>query len=724
MERITRPDFGRLRRDEKLLNQVSETLESVLLSEKKQEERIFAAIYLLKQVQSVRMLDGIPTTSLSASKAGIRVGALVDAGLTDLGKLSRTKDYELTRIDGIGERQAENIRRLVRTFVDNYAKTAVITIDPEDTESGTPDLLQAMDRYLATEAIMRSLKRSDTAFKELSAKVLPEIRIRGNVRWLFSDREEKLGTAKAAAELSEFLLSDTFSDTMLSLKEFRTAIERTKEEAKENFLRHSADFYALLEKFGENLVAGEKVYNSLPEKLAAEIEKEETDLSGLNANLRGYQTFGVKYVLHQKKVLLGDEMGLGKTIQALAVMCHLEKGKADGEHAHFLVVCPASVLINWCREIRGKSELPVSLLHGAELEEAFAEWQREGGAAVTSYEMMKRIIDRIDNHMSLDLLVIDEAHYIKNPDAQRTQVLRRITDEAEHILMMSGTPLENKVDEMCSLIEYVQPELAKTARKIALAGNTSSFRETIAPAYLRRVRADVLKELPPICQEDQWLQASAADLDCYRQQVKAGNFMQMRRISFLEPGSETSVTGSAKLERLLQLTEQAKEGGRKIVVFSYFRETIDLVQKALGRDCAGTITGSTQPAVRQELVDRFTDSSEHVLVCQITAGGVGLNIQAASMVIFCEPQIKPSLEMQALSRVYRMGQINPVTVYHLLCAGTVDEAVYDILAGKQAIFEQYAEDSVMADAADGIIDNKWIAEYVRKEHERLLPAII
>ena len=166
------------------------------------------------------------------------------------------------------------------------------------------------------------------------------------------------------------------------------------------------------------------------------------------------------------------------------------------------------------------------------------------------------------------------------------------------------------------------------------------------------------------------------------------------------------------------------EEERKVIVFSYFRETIRKVKAFLGDIVLGTITGSTPVEERQLLIDRFTDvPGGAVLICQVQAGGTGLNIQAAGTVIFCEPQIKPSLTWQALSRVYRMGQVQNVLVYHLLCENTVDEAVMGILARKEAEFELFAQESAIADAADGIADKEWIRKLVEEERRKYLPVV-
>jgi len=286
---------------------------------------------------------------------------------------------------------------------------------------------------------------------------------------------------------------------------------------------------------------------------------------------------------------------------------------------------------------------------------------------------------------------------------------------------MTGTPLENRVDEMCELIGFVRPDLKEEVRTNAGLRNVPEFRQMLAPVYLRRLREDVLKELPPMTEQEEWCAMTEADTAAYLKEVSAGNFMGMRRVSFLQEDP----AGSGKARRLSELCEMLWEEGRKAVVYSYFRETVRKVSALLGDRSAGVITGSTPAAERQLIIDRFSDAEEgSILVCQIQAGGTGLNIQAASVVIFCEPQIKPSLTKQALSRVYRMGQVHNVLVCHLLSLDSVDEAVRNILKEKQGEFDLFAEESVIADAADNLADSEWIRKVVEQEKQKYLPAVI
>ena len=286
---------------------------------------------------------------------------------------------------------------------------------------------------------------------------------------------------------------------------------------------------------------------------------------------------------------------------------------------------------------------------------------------------------------------------------------------------MTGTPLENKVREMCELIGFVRPDMVKSVRTYAGMRQLPAFREMLAPVYLRRQRDMVLDELPPLTIEEEWCEMTAEDAAAYSVEAIGGNFMGMRRVSFLQDDLRTS----SKAQRLIELCEQAVEGREKVIIYSYFRETIRKVCDFLGSMVIGSITGSTPAEERQDLIDKFSQVQDGaVLVCQVQAGGTGLNIQAAGIVIFCEPQIKPSLTWQAISRVYRMGQVQNVLVYHLLCDNTVDEAMQEILAVKEEEFDMFAHDSAIADAADGLADKEWIRQIVEREKQKYLPAVV
>ena len=790
-----RPDFNQIK---KLIGRLK-TLESdfagIFEEEPAQREALQGICRQIARTQAVDALAAISVGELKNSRAGIRTAALEQAGFHNLLDLYRAPDYVLQAVDGIGEKQVDSIRVILDEFLNRLAERERIrlTVEMSDGESAgkagsaggestgkagsaggkgadrSPsaaggnsgeekaqlgrELISRLSVYRHADMIRRDAQPIREQLPEEVRQVTEVVKIRSRLGWLFSGRAKRERTVLAAGGLVDFFRSSLYHRAEAFVQMYQEALTMPAAAAREDFEKNSAAFYALLEKLTGTQTRQEMVYSSIPAQLAAKIEDHPLDLSSFKGNLRAYQDFGARYILEQKKVLLGDEMGLGKTIQAIAAMAHLY---TENPRSRFLIVCPASVLINWCREIGKFSHVTPHLLHGAHKKETFAAWKEKGGAAVTNYENMDWVAKEINERMHLDLLVIDEAHYIKNPRALRTKRIRTLEDESERILLMTGTPLENHVDEMCELIGFVKPELAGEIRRIAGLRQVPAFREMLASAYLRRRREDVLEELPPLTIENEWCAMTQQDREAYAPTVMDRSFVSMRRVSFLQEDPHTS----SKALRLKELCEQACSEGRKVVIYSYFRETIRRVVEMLGEGrttpagsrestepekgdftadsiarekltgaenvhiLAGEITGSTPVEERQAVIDRFSDAAGgSVLVCQIQAGGTGLNIQAASVVIFCEPQIKPSLTRQALSRVYRMGQVRSVLVFQLLCEDTIDEAVMRILDTKQMEFDLFAEESVLADAADDLADREWIRSVIEEERRKYLPAI-
>ncbi|MEU1126923.1 DEAD/DEAH box helicase, partial [Streptomyces sp. NPDC005899] len=466
-------------------------------------------------------------------------------------------------------------------------------------------------------------------------------------------------------------------------------------EAWVDFELRPAEYYGLLAELSSAEPDRDAAEGFLPADIADRVRGLRLDDTHLRVSLRGYQSFGARFALAQKRVILGDEMGLGKTVQAVAALAHLA---ARGE-SHFLVVCPASVLINWGREIRARSTLRAVPVHGAGRREAFEEWREAGGVAVATFDALHGLPDGPGCGVRPGMVVVDEAHFVKNPATRRARAVAGWTGHTDRALFLTGTPMENRVEEFRSLVRQLRPELDRAVTATHGAAGSQAFRRAVAPAYLRRNQDDVLGELPALVTADEWLEFSAADLEVYREAVGAGHFMRMRRAAYARPAT------SAKLNRLRELVAEAEVNGAKVVVFSYFRDVLETVRDALGHQVSVPLSGSVPAARRQEVVDAFAAADGHaVLLAQIQAGGTGLNIQAASVVVLCEPQIKPTTERQAVARVHRMGQIRPVHVHRLLAADSVDQRLLDILARKDRLFDAYARRSEVAEATPDAVD--------------------
>ena len=662
----------------------------------------------------VNVLKTVPVEELNHEKNGIRVKALRDSGFSNMADLLGASIYQIHSVYGISEDAAYTIKRIVRQFAENAQKETKIKLSADNKTREATNLVRVIFEYRKMLATVSEIDR----FEEKSNRdISPHIKcleaVKNGAPWLFFSNEQKAKTVQSWQYLKARIEGDYTQEVHRLSSLIGKAGSSSDRDAWADFSENSIVYFNILEEIMPGFLGNDDKLYGLPEELAREIQEECFFPDGLNCELRRYQEWGVKYILHQEKVLLGDEMGLGKTIQAIATMVSLRNTGAT----HFVVVCPASVLPNWCKEIAEKSKLRVTMVHGAGRKAALQSWIKTGGVAVTTYETTNFF--KFENEYQFELLVVDEAHYIKNAGARRSENVRSLSSHANRLLLMTGTALENKVDEMISLIQVCRPEIASRIRNIAFMSTAPQFREKIAPVYYRRKREDVLTELPDLIESKEWCMLSPEEETIYERTVLNKNYMAIRRLSW----NVGDLKKSSKATRMLELIEEATEDGRKILVFSFFLETLRDVCAFLGDRCLNPINGSVSPQRRQEIIDEFEKAPAGTVLCaQIQSGGTGLNIQAASVVIICEPQLKPSIESQAISRAYRMGQARNVLVYRLLCTNTTDEKIMGLLEEKQAVFDAFADRSVAAIAAEGKeaeIDEKTFGKIIEEEIDRI-----
>ena len=653
-------------------------------------------------------LEAMDVELLAQGKQGVRVANLRSAGIHNLYQLSEMSVPRLEALEGIGQQGAMKIHNLAQQIVDNTRKKLSVRIrvdDPKDADNKLIKALYVLLQHDAQRKLFSGLY--DQNHKPLMKELEAAKPATGSIRWLFSGSAQKTAALEAVRSI-EARITSAFGDQRL-LDAYQSASKADDTECRAHFRENAAAYYAALGQYCKHLNTEELPDTGLSKELLEAIEAQQIDLKYLNATLRDYQTFGVKYAIHQKRTLLGDEMGLGKTFQAMATMAAL---KAAGKH-HFMVVCPASVLINWQRELTKHTQLEVTKIHGAD-EAALLHWRENGDVAVTTFESISRF--DLPEKFKFDMLVVDEAHYVKNPDAQRTVAMQKLLAKTEGVLYMSGTPLVNRVDEMCFLVNCLQPEIAQKLEGVKNISTAEQFRQELAPVYLRRVRADVLKELPDLIEKQQWCELTNKEWTVYKEAVASGNLMAIRQVSW----QMDSMEDSSKAKRLMEICNNAKEEGRKIIVFSFFRNTLEKVRQLLGDRCMDIISGDISPARRQEIVDEFNAAQPGaVLISQVQAGGTGLNIQSASVIVFCEPQLTPAIESQAVSRAYRMGQTRDVLVHRLLADDTIDERMLEILSGKQQEFDSFADDSVVGEGQLKSAEGSWVTKMVQQEQQRL-----
>ena len=279
---------------------------------------------------------------------------------------------------------------------------------------------------------------------------------------------------------------------------------------------------------------------------------------------------------------------------------------------------------------------------------------------------------------------------------------------------MPKTPLTGSNEVMAARISTprktgeasILPRPAVVQPSPQLAGSMSAtgdlvlgrqkFQEAVAPVYLRRNQEDVLSELPERIDKEEWVQLHSEEHAAYREAVLARDIMGMRRAATIGGGPQRS----AKLDRLAELLDEYRESARKVLVFSFFLDVLAAIEDRFAGTIVGKITGGVPPEERLELCDALEAHDGHaLLLAQIQAGGVGLNLQSASVVVLLEPQWKPSTEEQAIARAHRMGQTRTVEVHRLLASDSVDERMKEVLAEKQELFDTFARGSVIKDAS-------------------------
>ena len=667
-----------------------------------------ADIYVVQEILTV--LRGVGVEELNRDKQGIRVKALIEHNFTTMADLYTATVYNIASVRGISEDTAYTIKRIVNDFVEKTRKEIKIRLSVDDKNKYSTALVKAVSIYKNS---LPYIEKSDDILLQKSEYITDTIEdlkpSTNGLRWLFTSKATKTRAIDAYVNLKALLANSYGAEIQSVVSALRKISKTGYEDAWSDFELNNVQFYNILEETNPGLLGTDDALYGLPEDLARQIQDECFFPDGLKCTLRRYQEWGVKYILHQEKVLLGDEMGLGKTIQAIATMVSLKNTGAT----HFVVVCPASVVTNWCREIAKHSLLRATKVHGAGRKLALKSWLSTGGVAVTTYETTSHF--QLDEQFKFALLVVDEAHYIKNPEAKRTINTKELCKHTDRLLFMTGTALENRVEEMISLISILQPKIAYEVQSIAFMSSAPQFRNKVAPVYYRRKREDVLTELPELIESKEWCTMSGEDESLYEQAVLNRQYAEARRVSW----NVENLKNSSKANRLKEIVEEAELEGRKVIVFSFFLDTIRRISLFLGKRCLNPINGSVSPKRRQEIIDEFDKApAGSVLVAQIQSGGTGLNIQTASVVVICEPQLKPSIENQAISRAYRMGQARNVLVYRLLCENSIDEKIVALLEEKQAIFDAFADKSVSAQQSLEI-DDKSFGDIITEEIARI-----
>ncbi|TDB96103.1 DEAD/DEAH box helicase [Actinomadura sp. 7K534] len=611
---------------------------------------VVAATRPLRTEAALERLRSVPVTRLKDTAGGpVRFGAVRGAELVSVAEILESAPEGLRLLRGVGPVTAGRLHGAAQRLATAAEWTAGLRIEivPRD-EAATP-LVVALYRLVnAAPDLLRA-----SAVAEIVRRDVHGLRTRARcVTWrrrLLRTRSEREAGWEAVAWLKE-LLEDP--ETALLRSPDLLAPRVPAEEAWRDYERRPVEYQAVLREWAEE-PEGDPAEGFLPGRLAVRVRAQSLDETLLRVPLRGYQAFGARFALLRRRVILGDEPGLGKTLQAVAAIAH----RRTEEISSFLVACPPNKLHRWVRDIEAYCSITVHpvLAHHP------GYWLSRGGIAVAPFDALPYL----NVPPGLGMLVVDEAHQTTNRDTLRATTVTRLCRETEHVMLLTGIPMDERVGDFRGLLGHLPDEAAHQVRLEHAALGSRAFRAAAAHVYLRRDQRDVLAELPDVVHVDELVPFSRTGQAVYED--AEGDVMAMRRAAYAAPKS------SAKLKRLRELVGEAAANGAKVVVFSCFADVLATVHDALGAGTLGPVTRRTPATRREDAVAEFTAARGHaVLLSEVQ---VTLNLRGASVVIFCEPQADPGLEARAMGRVHGAGRPGTVRVHRLLTPGTVDERI-------------------------------------------------
>jgi superfamily II DNA or RNA helicase len=470
-----------------------------------------------------------------------------------------------------------------------------------------------------------------------------------------------------------------------------------------------------------------------------QVEQGNRSLSVISTPLYGYQEEGVLHLTFGRRALLADDMGLGKTIQAIAAATLLKQLR-DIRHA--LIVCPASLKHQWAREIRRFTSLPVQVVEGNQIErrQLYRDLQFFN---IINYELV-RFDEKELTGREFDLVILDEAQRIKNWRTKTADLVKQL--RSPYAFVLTGTPLENRLDELYSIFQFIDPTILgplwrfneryyETERRpsgsyrVLGYTNLDELRHRIAPYVLRRVREEVLLDLPERIDSNFFVEMTGPQWDAYYEyenhvvrlmakakrmpltpeehQILLGCLVKMRLIcnalALHDPDikPQDREKTAPKLRELREiLGEEVASNGHKAILFSQWSKMLALTEPVLERLDLGWVklTGAVPSKKRGALIEQFFEDPKCKVFLSTDAGGVGLNLQAASMVVNLDLPWNPAVLDQRIARAHRHGQLHTVNVVNLIAQGTIEERMLDTLAAKRAVFDAALnEDSDVVD---------------------------
>ena len=448
---------------------------------------------------------------------------------------------------------------------------------------------------------------------------------------------------------------------------------------------------------------------------------------GLNATLRRYQEIGYKWLktldMYGLGGILADDMGLGKTLQVISLL--LDYNENSDEKRTSMVVCPSSLALNWFNEInKFAPTLKTTVIAGnAEERKRLIQKLQDYDIIITSYDLLKRDVDTYTEiNYEYKFIIADEAQYIKNNNTQNFKAIKKI--KAQTKFALTGTPIENSLAELWSIFDFSMPGYLYSYRKFKESFETPIIKEEdtykmsklkmlIEPFILRRIKEEVLTELPEKTvtvlnseMEEEQQKLYMSYMSKAREEVEneliASGFEknQMKILALLMRLRQICCHpklfidnydgGSGKLNQCMEIIKDAVQGNHKILLFSGYTSMFDIIEKELEKEDIKyfKLTGQTKVSERIELVDEFNENNDiKVFLISLKAGGTGLNLIGADMVIHYDPWWNISAENQATDRTYRIGQKRNVQVYKLITKNSIEEKIYELQQKKAKLVD-------------------------------------
>lgn len=452
------------------------------------------------------------------------------------------------------------------------------------------------------------------------------------------------------------------------------------------------------------------------------VEKVEIDYSKYSKRPPlSHQKEAIEKLVGCDRFILADDMGLGKTTST--VIAALETGAKK-----ILIICPASLKINWYREIENYTDRPIYIAESKN-------FSLEHDFVIVNYDIIKNFYDTKDkdnliNQANFDLIIIDEAHYLQNSQAQRTKLVNSFAKKVKKLWLLTGTPMTSRPINYYNLLNLVDSPVAQNWMAYAIrycegyqfrvggrkiwntkgASNLDELRERTSKQFLRRLKTDVLdlpeKIITPVylrLKSKLYEELMGEYYEWYDNKKEESSSMTLQ---FTKLTKVRQIISNEKLNSTIELTENIVEQNKKVLIFTNFTADLQKLVSHFGKSCV-YVDGSCSPQKRQFAVDEFQNNEKiKIFIGNLKAAGVGLTLTAAEAVIMNDLSFVPSDHQQAEDRAYRFGQKNSVLVYYPIFENTIEGAIYDILSNKKLVIDTVMGDNIDRSIAAEEILNK------------------